>query len=96
MAGGGRAVGVVRLGLAAGEHGGDVGFADDDFGLGAFFGEDAGDPFEGAAGAEAGDPIVEAIAFEVAEDLLGGGLRVKVGVGFVGELAGEEPAVLFG
>ena len=60
MAGGGGAVGVVRLGLAAGEHGGGVGFADDDFGLGAFFGEDAGDAFEGAAGAEAGDPVVEA------------------------------------
>ena len=76
MAGGGGAVGVVGLGDAAGDHGGGVGFAEDDFGFGAFFGEDAGDAFEGAAGAEAGDPVVERVAFEVAEDLLGGGAGV--------------------
>ena len=88
--------GLLGWGMAAGEHGGGVGFADDDLGLGAFFGEDAGDAFEGASGAEAGDPVVELVAFEVAEDLLGGGLGVEVGVGFVGELPGDEPAVLFG
>jgi hypothetical protein len=86
----------MRLFDAARSHGSGIGFAKNDFGFGALFGEDAGDAFERAAGAEAGDPVVEAVALEVAEDLLRCGAGVHVGVGFVGELAGEEPAVLFG
>src|SRR4030088_3085868 len=96
MAGGGGAVGVAGLREAARDHGGGVGFAEDDLGFGALFGQGAGDAFEGAAGAEAGDPVVEAVAFEVAEDLLRGGAGVEIGVGFVGELASKEPAVLLG
>ncbi len=63
------------------------------FGVRALVGEDAGDAFEGASSAEAGDPVVELGTFEVAEDLLRGGTGVEVGVGLVGELAGEEPTV---
>ncbi len=63
---------------------------------GRFFGENAGDAFEGASSTEAGNPVVEGLAFEVAEDLLRGGAGVEVGVGLVGELAGEEPAVFGG
>ena len=84
------------LGDSAGEHGGYVGLADDYLGLGALGAEYAGYAFEGSAGAESGDPVVEGAVGEVAEDLLGGGFGVIVGVGLVGELAGEEPAVLFG
>ncbi len=96
VAGGGGVVGVVGLREAARDHGGGVGFAENDFCVGAFVGQDAGDAFEGSSGAEAGDPIVEGLAFEVAEDLLRGGAGVEVGVGLVGELAGEEPAVFGG
>ena len=88
MAGGGGSVEVVGLGEAAGDHGSGVGFAEDDFGVGALVGEDAGDAFQGSPGAEAGDPVVEAVAFEVAENFLRGGAGVEVGVGFVGELTG--------
>ena len=63
---------------------------------GRSFGEHAGDALQRAAGAESGDPVVEALAFEVVEDLLGGRSGVEVGVGFVLELAGEEPAVRLG
>src|SRR5580698_8175290 len=96
MAAGGGAVGVAGLVGAGGEHGCAVGFADDDSGLGAFVGEDAGYAFEGAAGAESRDPEVEPVAFEVAENLLRGGVGVHGGVGFVVELTGTKPAVFFG
>src|SRR3546814_9941020 len=48
---------------------------------------------EGAAGAPAGDEMVQAPAGEVAQDLRGRGLAVVGGIGLVLELPGEEPAV---
>ncbi len=95
MAGGGGSIGIAGLLDAARQHRSVIGFADDDFSVGALFGEDAGDAFEGSSGAEAGDPVVEALAGEIVEDLAGGGAGVHVGVGFVFKLLGVEPAVLF-
>ena len=54
------------------------------------------DPRHRAAGAVAGDEIVEPLALEVSEDLGRGGALVDVGVGPGLELVGEEPAVLVG
>ena len=56
----------------------------------------ARDALQRAAGAEAGDAVVEPLAREGREDLRRGGARVHVGVGFVLELAAQEPAVRLG
>ena len=70
--------------------------ADDDLGLGPLFGQHARHAFERAAGAVAGDPIVERLAFEIVDDFARGGPRVNVGVGFVLELARQKPAARLG
>src|SRR5690349_21320990 len=49
---------------------------------------------DGAAGAVAGDEVVELLAGEIGDDLGRGGALVDVGVGAGLELVGEEPAVL--
>ena len=54
------------------------------------------DALQRPAGAVAGDPEVEPVAGEVVDDFARGGARVKVGVGFVLELPGHEPAMGFG
>jgi hypothetical protein len=49
---------------------------------------------ERAAGAEAGHPVVQALALEGGQDFLRRGARMHVGIGLVLELAAQEPAVL--
>ena len=56
----------------------------------------ARDTLQRAAGAVAGDPVVELRVLEVLDDLARRGARVHVGVGLVLELAGEEPAMRLG
>ena len=81
---------------AAGEHRRVGRLADNDLGVGPLLGQHARDAFERAAGAEAGDPVVELLALEVVDDLARGGARMHVGIGFVLELARQEPAVRLG
>jgi hypothetical protein len=69
---------------------------DDDPGLRALLGEDAGDALQRAAGAVAGDEVVEPLAGEILDDLARRGARMEVGIGLVLELAGEEPAMGIG
>ena len=53
-------------------------------------------PVERAAGAEAGDEVIELLALEVVDDLARGGALMHGGVGFVLELARQEPAMRLG
>jgi len=59
-------------------------------------GEYSRDAFERSTGAVSRHPIIELLAPEVRDDLPRGGARVNVGVGFVLELARQEPAMRFG
>jgi hypothetical protein len=85
-----------RLLDAAGEDRRVVGLDDDDPGPRGSRLEHAGDALERAAGAEAGDPVVEPELGEVLQDLDRRRARVDLGVGLVLELAGHEPAVRVG
>ena len=91
-----RAVRVALLSGSAREHGRVGGLADHDLRCRPLLGEHTRNALERAAGAEAGDPVIEPLAGEVGEDLGRRGPRVHVGVGLVLELAGEEPAVRAG
>ena len=91
-----RAIGIALLWRVACEHRRVGRLADDDLGVGPLLGQHAGDAFERAAGAEASNPVVEFLAFEVVDDLARGGARMHVRVSLVLELAGQEPAVRLG
>jgi len=89
----GRAVGLaLLLGATADQR--RVGrLAQHDLGIGHLAGQHPRDALERAAGAVAGDPVIELLALEVVDDLARGGARMNVGIGLVLELAGQEPAV---
>ena len=91
-----RAVGVALLRHAAVEQRRIGRLADDDLRVRPLLGQHARDALERAAGAEAGDPVVEPLAGEIVDDLARGGARVHVGIGLVLELPGQEPAVRLG
>ena len=91
--GGRRAVIAALLRGAAGQHRRVLRFADDDLGIRPLLREDPRNSFERAAGAEAGDPVVEALPGKIVDDLARGGARMHVGIGLVLELAGQEPAM---
>src|SRR6202035_4514545 len=69
---------------------------DDDPGIRHLLGKYARDAFERSTGAVSRHPVVELLAPEVRDDLPRGGAGVDVGVGFVLELARQDPAVRFG
>ena len=48
---------------------------------------------QGAAGAVAGDPIIELLAGEISQDLARGGALMNLGIGVVLELPGQIPAI---
>ena len=71
-----------------------LGLGDDDLDVGPRLLEHLAGAGQRAAGAVAGDPVVEPLAGEVAQDLGAGRVAVVLGVGRVLELPREEPAVL--
>ena len=89
-----RTVGRTDLTNAAAEDLGVVRLTRDDLGVGPLLLEYPGHALERASGPEAGHPVVERLVLEILQDLLGGGLRVHVGVGLVLELSGEKPAMV--
>ncbi len=88
-----RAIVSARLRDAARQHGRIIRLADDNRRAGTSLAQHAGDALKRAAGAEAGDEVVEADIFEVLEYLDCRGFRMKVGIGFVLELAAQKPAM---
>src|SRR5690606_25345289 len=88
------ALDLVRLPLVALQQRGAGRLGGDDAHVRARDLEHFAHPGQGAAAAPAADEGVQPPAGEVAQDLGGGGLAVVGGVGRVGELAGQEPAVL--
>ena len=84
------------LGDAAADQLRVVRLAHDDLNFGALLLEHPRDAFQRAAGAIAGDPIVQALSIECRDDFRGRRPGMHIGVGFVFELAGQEPAMRFG
>ena len=89
-----RAVLAPLLRNAGGQHRRLVRLAHDDLGVRHLLAQHAADALERAAGAEAGDPIIELLALEIVDDLARRGARMVFRVGLVLELARLEPAVL--
>src|SRR5690606_16745662 len=79
------------LRLPTREHRRPLGLAGDDPGTRPFLAQYPGDALQRPARAETRHEIVELV--EIAQNFLGRGLRVKIRVGLVDELPGEEPAV---
>src|SRR5438477_4022493 len=88
-----RAVDPARLRNAASEQRRIVGLANNDLGFRSFLLQHPRDALERAAGAHAGDPVVQPDSLEVMQNFNRRGLGMKIRVGFVLELAAEEPAV---
>jgi hypothetical protein len=81
---------------ATGQHRRVVGLGGDDARLRRALTQHAGHALERAAGAETADEVVQGTFREVGQDLLRRGRGMSVGIGFVGELPAEEPAVFLG
>ena len=92
----GSPVGVPLLGLARADELGVGRLGEHDLHVGPGLPDDPPDARDGAAGAVAGDEIVELLALEVADDLGRRRALVDRGVGVGLELMGEEPAVGLG
>ena len=88
-----RAVGGALLRFAAADQLRVGRLAQDDLGLRPLLAQHAADAGQRAAGAIAGDEIVEPLALEVGQDLARRGRLVDLGVGFGLELVGQEPAI---
>src|SRR5215469_2764306 len=87
----GRNSGIPQRRDAAAEHLCVIWFGRDDLRLRSKVFQDPRNAFEGSTSTEACHPVIESLASEVREDLLRGGPRVHIGVGFILELPAQKP-----
>mmetsp|Transcript_22030 Transcript_22030/g.39493 ORF Transcript_22030/g.39493 Transcript_22030/m.39493 type:complete len:241 (+) Transcript_22030:510-1232(+) len=81
--------------LAAGDQSCVLWLRKNDLGVWARLFDDLASTSKGATSSIAGDPVVQFLALEVLQNFWPCGLRVESRIGFVLELPGQQPAVLF-
>src|SRR6185437_12733016 len=73
-----------------------LGFANDNLRVGTLLGKHPSDALQGSTGSIARNPVVQPFSGEIVEYLAGRCARVDIGVGFILELPGHEPAMRLG